>query len=115
VSYVIRQGRRIEVEILSTSAKKKRGDAFAMVPLDWAIAATRATKTPQAMVWILLQHLAWKTKSNTFPLSNNGLRQAGVSREVKRRALMALEAAGLITVHRRGSRAPLVTLISQPR
>jgi DNA-binding FadR family transcriptional regulator len=63
------------------------------------------------MVWVLLQHVAWQTNSATFPLSNSVLAKYGVTREVKRRALAALESSGLILVERRHGRAPVVTLI----
>jgi DNA-binding GntR family transcriptional regulator len=52
------------------------------------------------MVWVLLQHMAWQNDRATFPLSNAVLAQYGVSREVKRRALQALESSGLIVVER---------------
>jgi len=62
-------------------------------------------------VWILLLRLAWKARSSTFPLPNEKLERDGVSREVKRRALRDLEAAGLITVDRRHGRSPRVTIV----
>ena len=59
----------------------------------------------------LLQHRAWKTKSRTFPLSNDVLRGCGISRYVKRHTLQQLEAAGLITLKQLPGRAPIVTLL----
>ena len=113
--YVTRQGRRIEVEAIESGATPKtrrhRTDSFAKVPLGWAAAAAKATKTPRAMVWVLLQHIAWQNNRATFPVSNGALAKYGVSREVKRRALAALEAASLIRVERQHGRAPIVTLI----
>ncbi len=111
--YVTRQGRRIAVETIETGVtpKRHRADSFAKMPLAWAAAAAKATKTPQAMVWVVLQYMAWKASGETFPLSNVILAKHGVSREVKRRALAALESAGLIVVERRHGRAPLVTVI----
>ena len=110
--YVIRQGQRIAVETVKSDAKPtRRANLFAQVPLDWAAAAAKATKTPRAMVWVLLQHMAWQNDRAAFPLSNAVLVKYGVSREIKRRALAALEAAGLIVVERRHGRAPVVTLI----
>jgi hypothetical protein len=111
--YVIRQGRRIEVETLDTGipAKKTRVGQFVQVPLDWATKATKATKTPQAMVWIELLRLAWWTKSDTVALSNEPLKRVGVSRHAKYRALRALTAAGLITVEWRNRQAPRVTIV----
>jgi hypothetical protein len=111
--YVIRQGERVAVETIKPDAKpiRQRTDTFSKVPLGWAAAAAKATKTPRAMVWVLLQHLAWQNDRAAFPLSNAVLVKYGVSREIKRRALAALEAAGLIVVERRHGRAPIVTLI----
>ena len=112
-NYVIRQGKRIAVETIKTGAPPKRHqtNSFAKVPLTWAAAAAKATKTPRAMVWVLLQHMAWQTNGATFPLSNAVLAKHGVSREVKRRALAALESSGLILVERRHGRTPVVTLV----
>jgi hypothetical protein len=112
-NYVIRQGERIAVDTIKSGApsKRHRANSFAQVPLAWAAAAARATKTPRAMVWVVLQHMAWQNNRSSFPLSNAVLAQHGVSREVKRRALAALESSGLIAVERRHGRAPVVTLI----
>jgi Bacterial regulatory proteins, gntR family len=112
-SYVIRQGERIAVETIKSDAKPNRrmANSFAQVPLGWAAAAAKATKTPRAMVWVLLQHMAWQNDHAAFPVSNAVLAKYGVSREVKRRALASLESSGLIVVERRHGRAPVVTLI----
>jgi hypothetical protein len=90
---------------------RKSKDAFVKVPLWWAEAAAKATHTPGMLVLIELLHRSWKAHSLTFPLSNKSLEKSGVSREIKRRVLRDLEAAGLITVERRHGRAPLVTLV----
>jgi hypothetical protein len=74
--------------------------------------ATKATGTRGAIVWILLLHMAWKTKSTTFPLSNVMLARYGVSREMKRRVLEKLEASGRIKIERRWKRNPIVTLLT---
>ena len=81
------------------------------VPLWWAEAAARATRTPKAFVWVWLLHLAWEAKSSTFPLPNERIEKRGVGRQAKRRALCELEAAGLITVQRRSRKTPIVTLV----
>jgi hypothetical protein len=112
-NYVIRQGERIAVETIKSDSKtnRHRTVSFAKVPLAWAAAAAKATKSPRAMVWVLLQHMAWQNRWTAFPLSNALLAKYGVSREIKRRALAALESSGLIVVERRHGRAPVVTLI----
>ena len=48
------------------------------------------------MVWVWLVHSAWKKQRQTVTVPNGELAKLGVSREVKRRALQQLEAAGLI-------------------
>lgn len=91
--------------------KPKTVDRFVKVPLWWAEQAARATNTPKAFVWLWLLHLAWKTKSDAFPLPNEQLNRHGVSRYTKRRALRELEEAGLIQVSRAGRKTPVVTLL----
>ena len=97
MNYVIRDGRRIEIETLETGipTKRKLTDPFVKVPLNWAAKAAKATKTPQAMVWIELLRLAWRAKSDTVALSNERLKNAGVGRHSKYRALRALAAVGI--------------------
>jgi hypothetical protein len=93
-----------------TALKKK--DAFVKVPLWWAAEAAKATHSPAALVCIYLLHASWKEKSLTVSLPNGWLKQHGVSREVKRRVLRDLEAAGLIAVERTDRKSPLVTLVA---
>ena len=94
-----------------TPKKTKSPDLFAKVPLWWAVQAAQATRTPKAMVWIWLLHLAWRARSNTFRLPSERLRVRGVSRFTKMRALRELEAAGLIQVVRERGKSPTVTLL----
>ena len=114
--WVTTHGKQILVETLETPSMKAREarkqQQFAKVPLQWAADAAKATGTRGAMVWILLLHLAWKTKSRTFPLSNAMLARYGVSREMKRRVLEKLEARGWIKIERRWKRNPIVTMLT---
>jgi hypothetical protein len=113
--WVTAHGKQILVETLempSTNAHEARKQQFVKVPLQWAVDAAKATGTRGAMVWILLLHMAWKTKSTTFPLSNVMLARYGVSREMKRRVLEKLEASGRIKIERRWKRNPIVTLLT---
>jgi hypothetical protein len=117
MNYVLRRGRKIDVETIDTGihpskARRREPDLFAKVPLQWMGRAGKATRCPQAFVLTWLWHMAWRTRSMSFPLSNVALSRYGISREVKRRTLLALEAAGLILVERRKNQAPTVTLIN---
>jgi hypothetical protein len=114
--WVTTHGKRILIETLETPGMQAREamkqQQFVKVPLQWAADAAKATGTRGAMVWILLLHMAWKTKSTTFPLSNIMLARYGVSREMKRRVLEKLEAPGRIKIERRWKRNPIVTLLT---
>ena len=57
-------------------------------------------------MFLYLLHASWKAESMTVSLPNVWLKQRGASREVKRRVLRNLEAAGLITVERTGQKEP---------
>jgi hypothetical protein len=92
--------------------KRKKADPFVKVPLWWAEAAAKATRTPKALVWIELLHAAWKAKSATFSFPSGKLNKGGASRHAKRRALGELEAGGLITIERRRGKNPLVTIVA---
>jgi hypothetical protein len=102
---------------LGAPARKTRGKTggFAQVPLDEAPDFAKATGTPGATVWVLLFYMAWKTRSQTFSLSNETLAQYGVSRWTKRRVLARLERAGLIKIQQRGHHAVTVTMLSKPK
>jgi hypothetical protein len=95
----------------SSEKQKKKDEAFVMVPIGWAERASKAVREPKFFVWLWLLHLAWKLHSKTFLLPNGALHAAGVSREMKRRALAELEQGGLIKVERCGNKNPTVTLL----
>jgi hypothetical protein len=92
-------------------AKRKKIDPFAKVKLKPAAQAFKALNCQKAMVWVWLVHRSWKRQSPTVSVPNEALRAYGVSREVKRRALKDLEAAGLIEVDYRPYKNPVVTLL----
>jgi hypothetical protein len=116
--YVTAHGKRILVETLDmpdTPVRKTKRKDFTQLQLEWAADTAKAARTPGAMVWILLQYMAWRTKSTTFPLFNILLARYGVDRRTKYRILANLEKAGRIKTQRRNKQAPLVTLLVMPR
>jgi hypothetical protein len=90
--------------------KRKKQEPFVIMPLWWAAEAAKATRAPKLLVLVELLHRSWKAKGLTFPFPNGKLDKAGVSRFVKRRFLLDLETAGLITVEWRHGKTPRVTL-----
>jgi hypothetical protein len=91
--------------------QRKRAEPFVKLPLSWAAKAAAATKCPKAIVWVWLIHRAWQTKSSTVSVPNGALAKLGVSRNVKRKALQQLEAAGLVAINRQSRKTPSVTLL----
>jgi hypothetical protein len=93
------------------SKTKPKTEPFVKMPLWWAEAAAKATRSPATLVLVELLWAHWKAKSLTFPLPNVRLRKQGTSRKVKRRVLRDLERVGLITVERPECKSPIVTLV----
>jgi hypothetical protein len=114
MNYIIRGGRRIEIETLNTGViaiRRKSAEPFVKMPLRWAETAAKACKSPTVVVLVELLHIRWKTQRTTFPLPNGRLQKLGVSRGAKRRILRALERARLISVERPTRKTPIVTLV----
>jgi hypothetical protein len=103
--------KRIQELKAAAPVKRKKAEPFVRVPLWWAEAAAKATRTPKALVWVELLHVSWKTKRLTFPLPCGRLEKRGVNRETRRRALHELEVAGLIKVAWRHGKTPTVTIV----
>ncbi len=102
--------RLVETEV-SRKRKEKRSERFlASMPLTWAIQAGRLPgKTMQ--VALAIRHQARLRKTKTISFGNQLLAEFGVTKDVKRRALEALEQAGLIKVERSPGMNPLVSII----
>jgi hypothetical protein len=116
--FVHSHGKRIEVDVIlppSRPSRRKQRDTFVKVPLVQAAAITKAVRTPKAMVGLVLLYEAWADKGKTFTLSNKKLAAYGVTHDTKRRALMEMEAAGLITVERSKQRSPIITWVGHTR
>jgi hypothetical protein len=111
VEYVVRNGRRIEVETLpdppGVAAKlrkreKRKQQAFVMIPLWWA----ERGGLPEILVCADLLRRAWEAKGKSFPLPN----RRDVDPKVKYRILRELEESELIKVEWRTGKSPLITM-----
>jgi hypothetical protein len=101
--------------VSATTAKltQQRSDRYLRgpVPLAWLQAAARLPG--QALqVGLALWFLVGVTKSATVPLTSVQLAGFGVDRSTKRRALIALAGAGLITMDQVSGRNPVITVIT---
>jgi DNA-binding transcriptional ArsR family regulator len=87
-------------------------DKFIAGPLDvsWVVQASRLG-VKALLVGLALWHLKGLRRSNSFTVSNLMVEEWKITPDAKRRALLKLEKAGLITVERRGKCSPRVTLV----
>lgn len=117
--YIVRNGRRIEVETLEPTtpapAKRKRGrqGQFVLVPISWVerLQTARCIGTHRLAYYVLFQH--WKWGGRPVKLSNVVLPELGVGdAKAKWRALSELERLGLVEVKRQPKKSPIVTVLT---
>jgi hypothetical protein len=104
VNIVVPERRAIEPRKL-----EKRRKHFVRVPWHWVEALKGATGQTCLLALHLL-YLHWKGNCAPIKLANGMLEIDGINRWSKWRALSELERRGLVTVERRRSRSPLVTV-----
>jgi hypothetical protein len=97
----------VEIELLPKRRQFLRG------PVDWEDTCTAAALPGKALaVWLLI-HLRWRIRNDgAVTLPSRRLAEMGVDRWSKRRALDALEDAGLIRVTWQRGRPPHIALVS---
>jgi hypothetical protein len=76
----------------------------------WLLQARRLGVTA-LLVGLALWHIKGLRKTDSFIVSNLMLQEWEIQADAKRRALRALERAGLVEIERRGKRSPRVTLV----
>ena len=105
----------VDISALEPEAKIPNG-RFLKGPIPWSWIAAAATLPSRALlVGLCLWRLVGAMKSDTIFFGNSDLRQLGIDRATKSRALRALERAGLINVTHQPGRFPKVTLLGPRR
>ena len=91
---------------------KRQARLFAMLPIEQFQSLAAGAKSTLLATILELDRLVLNSysRSNKVKLSNQRLRQLGISRTGKARALGVLEKHGLVTVVRSGKECPLVTV-----
>jgi hypothetical protein len=116
LEYVIRNGRRIEVETLPSRVAPKqrqhRGQHTGC-SLEWLKRVLPIVKTKQQLaVAIWLQRRRAICRSEVFTIPTEKLRlDLGLSRKIKSQTLQRLEEAGIIVINRDGKRALQVRIL----
>jgi hypothetical protein len=101
-----------KTKVRKTRPPVRRTGRFVQLPYERTMTAAGRIKCIPLAVLTELSFRLFKANQETVPLANKALRAVGVSRWAKDRALRELEAAGLVSVIRRGhGRSPLVTLL----
>jgi len=72
---------------------------------------TKAKRPSTERVFLHLLFLTWRSPDKPVVLANTGLVAKGIDRHAKRRALLELEALGLIRVERRYRKSPIITVL----
>jgi hypothetical protein len=109
MEYVIRDGRRIEVETLAGRAvpKRRRADQHIGCPLEWLKRVLPLAETKEQLaVAIWLHRRRAVCRNELFTVPNQELHEdLGLSRKVKYAALRHFEKTEVIAVVRDGKRA----------
>ena len=95
-------------------AKRRQKQAEVFIKFPKKILAGKLADTKLRATWpviLCLLDLSWKRESATVTLSNEVLKEWGVSRWRKSEALKELEAKKLVRVESAGKKAPRVTLL----
>jgi hypothetical protein len=101
----------VDINTLEPKAKIPSG-RFLKGPIPWSwIAAAAALPSRALLVGLCLWRLVGAMKSDTISFGNSDLRQLGIDRATKSRALRALERAGLIKLTHQPGRFPKVTVL----
>jgi hypothetical protein len=89
---------------------QRRRQQFVMVPWGWIerLAKTASANTYRVAFHLLYEH--WRGSGQPFLLPNGRLAMEGVTRFAKWRALAELEELGLVSVEKRPSRSPKITV-----
>ena len=122
MGFIIRHGRRIEVETLDTAAPRARAhkrtsakETFAQIPHDRAMKLYGKINGAAWTILFELDRVIFKAYGrNPVRLTNQAFEAIGMVHSTKLRAPRQLEDAGVITVVRDGLEAPLITHLWHP-
>jgi hypothetical protein len=89
---------------------KRDEDWFVMISVRGIVDGAKALREKRFVVWLYVLYRVFKDKRLTVAIGNAVLKQWGVSKRTKIRALQDYERAGLFSVEWRDGKSPLVTV-----
>jgi hypothetical protein len=106
----IERGRLAETGIAATK-RAKRGREFAQITREQLERLSQSTSAATLKVFLFLLLIDWKAPGKPILVANGGIKQLGVTRYAKYRALSELEEWGFINMRKRPSKSPEVTIL----
>ena len=102
--------RLVETSVSKKQAARRKSQFLASIPWVWL---ARAAKSPGKALHVALaiRHQSRLERRKTIALGNRFLKEMGVSKDAKRRALTSLEKEGLIRKEQRQGANPRVTIV----
>jgi len=91
--------------------QKRQSEGFTLLPDSWQFKLRGYKHKATYPVAIFLLRQDWRTEGQPAKVSNAALKEMKIDRYAKWDALNELEELGLIRVHRRPNRSPIVTLL----
>jgi hypothetical protein len=114
-NYVIRHGRRIEVETITPTAPARRRkrtrikETWAKIPHHRGLKLAKQAKNSVLAVLLALESAVHEAHCNQVKLTNDQLNPYKISRQAKIRGLRQLITAEVVSVEWNGLGAPVVT------
>jgi hypothetical protein len=93
----------------------KRLKSWCKISHRMGIALAKRLRMPAFAVLLAVDYAIYKSERNPTKLTNELLAEFEIPRESKRRGLRQLEAAGVVSVDRKGREAPMVTSHWHPK
>lgn len=98
---------------LRRNKTRVRRQRFVKGPISWQEVCVAANAHPRGLeLFLALRMQADTARTSTVRPSPGLLEEIGIGRETRRRALAALEQAGLLSIEQTIGRAPMVRLVS---
>ena len=94
-----------------TARRRRRQREFVMISREQSDRLDKAVNSVTERVYRHLLFLTWRAPDKPVKLANAELARKGIDRQSKRRALLELEALGLVRVEWRYKKSPIITVL----
>jgi hypothetical protein len=106
---LVEVGRLADTGIAATKRARRRRE-FAQISREQLERLSPTTSSATLKVFLFLLLIDWKSPGKPIVVANGGVKQLGVSRFAKKRALCELKKLGLIKLRERGNKSPVIVV-----